>query len=521
MLVALWCPELYTEWKTLTTMWRDGKAFLYYSEQYKDFVLEESPDMNFADIEILVRGNILFEVELDAVKATARSFTVDEVAKQRRRWILHPKMGNLLFNNKAQDIPFPSLQELEQHTILSPCGAILFDFSWFFGQFEICLDAALHNCILLRDLSGVLRAFAPRTVPTGACSPPLFAQILSLAVARAARGTDTSITIDVFIDNVRLCGSVAANLNIASKRFRNICAMLGITINDENHDIQTKYVFLGILFCHITNTISIAEKTRIKLGTCLTSLEKAVAEQWTIREISSVFGVCVWAAAILGHLKYHAYYIYKYVRRRSNLNEFQKTTVWPCIVQLWEDWIITLRKGAPKKIFVDGPGNWSVYTDASDDGWGCTAFCGNRVFVVAGTWSPALKHQHINLRELNAVRFSLEKMEESGLFSDNSMGTHTVDLFVDNTSTLYQIRGGGSKSYLYNTSIGALNHWCATTGVRITSTQYIASKENPADVWSRLGSCFVCNLSSQTIVQFTTQYTTPSGLQGGKKNEEV
>lgn len=501
MLVALWCPELHGEWKTLTNMWRDGKAFLFYHEHYKDVILEESPGMNFDDIETLVSKNILFEVKVEDVMGAGISFTVDEVAKHRRRWILHPKLGNLLFNNKAIDIPFPSLVDMEQHTILSPAGAILYDFSWFFGQFEICLDAALHNCILLRDKDGVLHAFAPRTVPTGACSPPLFAQILSLAVARAARNNDTTILADAFVDNIRLCGAVKENLLAASNRLVEVCAAIGITINDENHNIQTKYVYLGILFCHDTNTVSIAEKTRIKLATCLDSVNRAATDKWTLREISSAFGVCVWAASILGIYKHDVYYVYKYVRRRaSTCSDFEPTSLWPCVVHLWSDWIMRLRASGPKKIFRDEPGTWTVFTDASDDGWGCTAFCGNQTFVVAGKWTKEMRAHHINLRELIAVRLSIQSMADKGLFIAPTQ--RTLSLWVDNTSTLFQIRGGGSKCYLYNKCIGHLNHLLTTLQVRLCSTAYISSKENPADVWSRLGENYVSlNVSKATYRQ--------------------
>lgn len=456
--------------------------------------------MHMPDIEVLLSRGLLREVDEHLVRGTASSFTVDEPLKSRRRWILHPRILNLLFPTRSGNkIPFPSLQDMEQNTV-GASRAYLFDFKWYFAQFPCCEESALYNCILVNG-----RYFAPLTVPTGACGPPLFAQILSSAVATAAIGyTNThqhdNVSADIFIDNIRLCGT-GSHLDAAAQRLVDVCAAVGITINTSEEDKfmvpQKKYIFLGILFTHQSDineaaSLELANKTIAKLNACHKVIDTAVSQGWTLREMSSVFGVCVWAASITGSLKHLYYYVYKYVRRRSAAveSEFQVFSIWPCIVEKWKNWILELLTAQPRHILNGGiPSSLTLFTDASDGGWGSYAYNGNYEIFQSGTFSSTMRKHHINLKELNTVRFAIQKMISTGALSTMlkfQSRPITVDIYIDNTSSLHQIRKGYSRVFSYNRSLELLANLLGENSIHITSVNYVDSRSNPADFWSRL-----------------------------------
>ena len=120
-------------------------------------------------------------------------------------------------------------------------------------------------------------AYAPTTVPTVGCSPPLFAQILSTAIARASITlSNEELAYDAFVDNVRFCGDSAALARV-EPIFRAVCADIGVSINPDEageddvvfpggqeHCLECleKYVFLGIVFDHRNRTVALSRKTK-------------------------------------------------------------------------------------------------------------------------------------------------------------------------------------------------------------------------------------------------------------------
>jgi hypothetical protein len=480
-LVTRWAPELLSTWVRLTTLWRDTSQWDVHQADFKA-AIESSPEITERDLRQLVEEGFLVEIDCSEVKGTCNSFTVDETDKQRRRWILHPRLANVLFSTDDHGVPFPTMEELEQPVLAA--FAMTIDYRWFFAQFGIPEGVSLYNCIVHNG-----RAFRPTTVPTGGAGPPLFAQILTLAVSRAACAAAPGTTVaNCFIDNTRFSGTCEASLQIVTDEAFRICEETGIQINEHRSDVtsSTSYVFLGIRFDHKEHTVALSEKTIAKLNRCIKNLQEAAATDWVLDEAQSVFGVCAWASSVIGFAKHEMYYVYKYMRRRArvygDLNPATRMSLWPSISALWPDWINRLLNATPRVIQSSAARpTITIYTDASNSGWGCIAYVGNMELIVAGRWREDQYNDHINLKELQCVRFALGLLNIGG--SDSCTN---IALFLDNTSALGQVRKGRSAVYRYNQELGRLEAILHSKGLRIISTEYICTSCNPADFWSRI-----------------------------------
>jgi hypothetical protein len=81
------------------------------------------------------------------------------------------------------------------------------------------------------------------TIPTGAASPPLFANALSrtlLAISVRAGGVQDRVEFDCCIDNLRFCSDDLNALWIAWHELIAICAKLGATIGDQQPPPQRR-----------------------------------------------------------------------------------------------------------------------------------------------------------------------------------------------------------------------------------------------------------------------------------------
>jgi hypothetical protein len=480
-LVSRWCPELLGVWQQLTSLWRSPA---YWETNAAAFVIQESADIDIDDLEKLEHAGFLEEIPLTLVRGTCNSFTVDEQKESgdRRRWILHPKIANDIFPVEGHGVPFPTMQELEQG-VLEDHGVAI-DYRWFFGQFSIDATVALYNCVVHGG-----RAFRPTTIPTGSSGAPLLAQILTIAVARAACGA-TRVTNNCFIDNTRFCGVESELTQVVDAAF-SITADIGISIN-ENREICTArktYVFLGIYFDHADCSVALSEKTKRKLALCVEKIRSAAGDLeqgsgWSFESAQSVFGVTTWASSVVGCSKADHYHVYKYMRRRARVFSEQplaSMSIWPCIKSPWLRWLDKLTSAPPRKITsaADDGHEITMYTDASDSGWGAVVWSGNEESITADRWRWYQKRHHINLKELNAVRLAITNLMPK-------LRNTRIHLHIDNTSAQGQLKKMRSNIFQYNTVLRKLEHLLKANNITILSTSYIASASNPADFWSRI-----------------------------------
>jgi hypothetical protein len=470
--------EIVEEWRRLTAPYRDVAFLEKLMGEATLFVPDQAMDQQDAD-EMKADG-ILREIRRSEVKAFAKSFFVEELHKDRRRWILHPLVFNEItkgfYTSQTLKNLFPKVEEVIKKVTFSR-SALLFDFSWYFGHFVIEEACAAYFAVVAGE-AGKERFYVPAGVPTGAREPPLFAQILTYTIAKVAASAaeSSAVTFDVMIDNVRFCG-MSQDLRLVRCSFQKVCNDLCISINDIDESVpKSQYTFLGIVFDHNNFTVALAQKTIEKLSAF------DVAADLTWQETLSIFGVCVFASRIVDKAAAcFRYPVYKFIRRRAramfDLTEAAK--IWPCVVGCWSRWISALAT-APPRCVLSSSNTAVLVTDSSKTGWAAYLFTDFETIVVAGPWSPRDMRQHINLLELRAVRRALETIFQSYL------ADCALDVVVDNTTAMHQLQSYTTPIYAANEELKKIVLACVAVRCSLESIRWIESAKNPADWWSRL-----------------------------------
>ena len=471
-------------WSKLTGPFRDEKEMQKVMPEDAHLWPEEV-QLDMADIEQLVAQNLLVEIPVEMARGFARSFTVVEAAKARRRWILHPLAFNIgsekLIAEISDFVKFPKPEAIAQQTLSFPL-AVCLDFAWFYGHFETSTG---HYMALLKHN----RCFAPTTVATGARQPPFFAQLLTQALVTKTLRTTGHGSGDAYIDNVRFLASNQEELARITRTFFALCRTMNITVNEKEEEVLRKirtdrnglqqYPFLGMIFDHKANTVQIGEKTSEKLRAAREKFEFSFRMTW--REWQALFGLCVFASQVLHVPRSSRYWIYKFMRKKAyTCKDDEEVTLWSSAQDLWTNWLEELLAHPPRHITVDNEIPEAVLvSDASLTGFGAILFTPSEEFIVAGHWSPEQAKRHINLLELMAVRIAIGAFPLPPKFR----------IVVDNTSTVGQLRRGSSCKFRYNAQIAIIHRYLLEQGARITDVQYIRSEDNPADFWSRLATC--------------------------------
>ena len=445
--------------------------------------------LDLADILKLVENQFLIEISEDEVLCWARSFAVVELEKGRRRWILHPHIFNDVTDVDDIGVPFPTPEQIAQKVPRWRYGLPL-DFAWFYGQFR---TATGRSMAIKKDG----RFFAPTTIATGARQPPLFAQLLTLAIVKKTCASEHGLCDgDAYVDNVRLLANNLTILRRLVATFFLIVGDIGITVNEQQADVERlvdtnaiqlrQYTFLGLLFDHDEKTVQLSEKSRRKLTDAHTKMQFTTTLKW--REWQSIFGLCVFASNVLLLDRAKRYWVYKFMRRKSytlvpetvqgNPQEaFVK--LWPSIIDNWEGWLQEILCSRPRLIAPRGKKMFTLVTDASLSGWGAILYGPDGEHVAAGPWEPAQTTWPINLLELIAVRRALEMF--ASLLKDDE-----IALIVDNTTVIAQMTHGRSNRWRYNVQLLAIKQCLLRAKSFISSVNYIKSEKNPADFWSRL-----------------------------------
>lgn len=427
------------------------------------------------DIDNLCERGMLKEIEPHTGRKTCHSFTVEESAKGRRRWICHPRWFNDVSDTTDHGVEFPTVEG-----VIRRCAdfryAVCLDFAGYFQQFPI--EETVGQFFSIRKDG---RCWSPTTVPTGSNTPPLFGQLLASTMAASATKAFPSVAYDTFIDNIRFCADNDALLMDVVKTFYGIAAKMGVTINEKFEEIRPlqQYTFLGILFDHEKGSVNIGDKTRNKIKAQIVLIGQAGFDP------EHCFGVSVWASIVTGFQLHKAYHVFKYIRRTLNAKKRDSVEkkIWPSIVPQWTSWLQSLVDSDGRVVRTETceqRSTFHIFTDASRTGYGAVIMGGGAVSIIAGSWQGRQLHKHINILEAVAIRFALQK------WNCQAEGNVQLHLHVDNTSVIATCRKGRSRSFLLNYEVGNIRKVCEDKGYKIVSWTYVASANNIADPMSRL-----------------------------------
>ena len=212
------------------------------------------------------------------------------------------------------------------------------------------------------------------------------------------------------------------------------------------------YDFLGISLTHRTTyfTTALAPKALIKLSAwtkhhldCLTMLQTA---QW--------FGSLLWGAQVLEVSLSDLYFILKFFRRRAMAYSpwESQANIWNSFKTLWWNLQQLCMSNVPThrryRISSSTRGNrTTAFSDASLDVSGCVVIWQHNITCTGVKWHI---QEDINILETRSAEYTIRFVLELIGAQQISPGIVTLELFVDNTTTLFAIRKGWSQKFTTN-----------------------------------------------------------------------
>jgi hypothetical protein len=474
-------PEELRLWTEVSSWYRSADAAAALAAE-RDVTLDVAPDKSSAldkdDIATLEKARFISRATAIPT-VLVRLFASVEVRNEleRRRVISWPRSVNEAerprlahLKEEGCEARMPRVEEIRDRGAKATYAATL-DFKKFFQQFEL----------LIKEFWGVQcgdELYTLRSMPTGASGPPSLAQLLSTVLLReAVRRTDGALDIvdwDCNIDNLRMVSNDLLMLNAAWLELLKLIKELNITVGDYMGPTDAPYTYLGQHFN--AGVVTVAEKAKKKYGRALELLDN---DTMLGADIAAIFGHCIWGSSVVDDPLAPHYYIFKFYRRKSvDIDYDAHYEVWPCIRQQWKDWITCLQSKQYTYRPVDPSTRVvTVYTDASEDGYGIIVFGLGDTRVVGGKWTDAEKTQHINVLELATVRIALRFLR---LATDEP--ELIIDWFIDNTTSIAVFKNGRSRTFALNSIVDEIQQH---TWARTRSVEYVKSADNPADGPSR------------------------------------
>jgi hypothetical protein len=307
----------------------------------------------------------------------------------------------------------------------------------------------------------------------------MLAQSLLYALARGAADAAEGVFFDVMIDNVRFVSDDPDALAVVWVTFLTNCRYVGVTMGDTTPPTSEEYDHLGM---HVTaeRTVTLTSNFATKLERATHSIVRSTTSTW--RDIQSAFGKLMYGLMTVGISLGRAYFVFKYVRRRSRagLGKLDTTTVWQRVKDEWSE----LANDAKRAEFTFwGPTDYecSVYSDASSEGWGVVIFgLHNPVSVFGARWRDDEVNAHINVNEARAFRIALRWI--AWIKRDEPL---KVTAYIDNTTALAAARNGRSRAFTTNLIATTCSDLCAEHNIILDGPHWVPSRFNYADIPSR------------------------------------
>ena len=435
---------------------------------------QRASHLTAVDIRKLVENGIVARAAQNAI-VTAIAYTVVEAHKHRRRFILWPR----LLNDREYEAQITLRTVSEVKDQIRHCRgevfAKVFDVKCAFFKHEA--PANMRRWMIF-ELNG--EKYEMQRLPMGArVSPEIQQRLGEFLVNEAKRRVGESgnrVETVVHIDNFRFVGP-QAQVELVSDAFQRICNEYDVTLNQD----EDQSTFLGMAWDYAQRTVKLGDRSHAKMGASIVSRMKAA-------EIVSIFGRLFFAAEVLELPLQHCYYAIKFYRKlmyridRGLLKPSDEVDIWQAALQemhSWQAWACdnTAVKLA-QQLEIDENEQVEVFTDASDTGFGIVVFARGKYYERAGKWESVRVWKcakwlpHINQRELAAVKFAEQFLEQLGY------APSCANLHVDNTTALAALHRGRSRSYWLNYILTmSSNTW--------RSRSYVSSADNWADEPSR------------------------------------
>lgn len=305
-------------------------------------------------------------------------------------------------------------------------------------------------------------------------SPFLFTKILKPVINYLRSLGYLSV---IYLDDICLIGKNAKICRANMIQTKILLESLGFLINESksNPFPSTRCKFLGLMVDSIKYCIELPDVKRVELVSLIKTF--FTKKSCTITEFSILIGKLISAcpAAEYGLLYTRTFERVKIAAlQASSFNYESKMLIPKTIFEDLNWWLVNL----PRTFKSIKSENFKVtiFTDASDSGWGAT----NGTDRIYGHWDNTQQSFHINFKELLAVKFALE-------FLGKNLYNCQVLLRIDNTTAIsYVNRMGGVRYSKYHKLAKNIWQWAEERKVYLFAS-YIASAQNTeADLLSRI-----------------------------------
>jgi hypothetical protein len=430
-------------------------------------------------------------------------FAVIEAVKNRRRLIGWPRSLNSAERLLLKELGYKS-KFSDLATLCSRARRRFFaqlDLTKYFQQFLL-----ITRTFFTFTFRG--RRYVLRTIPTGGSSCPVMAQILTTSCVRLAirlASPSHQVDYDTIIDNIRLASDDFGSIMAVWTTLLEVFKSINCTVGDMTppHDLcasnlsndTVHYTFAGIRFEF--NKVMLAQKTKNKL---INHQDTLSAEGTTFVDVLSMFGVCLFASAVLDLPLAWIYWIVKFVRRSARSHDLSdNVTIWPSIKPLWLQWIKwLLEHGRHIHKEIDNDHLITAFVDASKVGHGMVIFGLDRIgtekqlprILIAGAkWNDQEVLLHINTLETLAIKKLAQLLMHVLGLTVESQASYIVLTFVDNTSAQAWCTKRRAPKFLANAIVKDM-----TMAPFSFKFQRVATGDNIADWPSR------CNAFQNSVI---------------------
>jgi len=457
-------------------------------ESFKSWLTQE-------DIHTLLENDLIEAAQNDAV--TAIAFTVDEIAKTRRRFILWPKLLNTMqrpsrgakrgFTTVPEynaEMPIRNMSQFIHDLTVALEGmtnprAITIDLKAAF--FQTPIPVSLRKFTVFQTDDGT--KYRIKRMPMGWSMAPEIQQRLGGCLLKDLNIPFANLHIDDY-----LFVTEADKLVTTAKAFLEKAAEYNITVGSYTAGTIVKSI--GLMVNVVDREISLADSFRNKL------LADEPRPTIQVGEFVQAMGRLVHGTLALDVDPASFYYLFKQFRNISRKvgivgwHEYRQKEIplWSASVTQWEQWRRKILD-APARRLVRYRGKMgALFTDASDWGFGAILIIPGRAplllqhsWIAVRFWKDKAYLPPINQRELFAVVFASQWAEEQG------WPPSSLKLYVDNKTAIAAIKRGYSAAFWLNEM---LRIWSNTRGedmgrARFHSVEWIPSAANIADRPSR------------------------------------
>jgi len=429
-------------------------------------------------VRTLLRHGIVRRIRDDEPVVGMIVFTVPEFAKQRFRVIGEPLSNQYLELEEFERPRLASFSECLSSFANNKCFATL-DFSAWYYQFPA--DPRNFAFAHGRCRYGFAR------MSMGARHSATVAQLAATAIAREAV-RNTRVSVQVYIDNIRFCGS-AAQVRIAVRQMFDVCKHVRATLNEKEENVLREigsptHEFLGVAYVKDKNRrdyVTLSDNFKVSLQECVNTAQASQRIPFWL--IEKWYGKLRYAALVLDIPPCEFYYVIKFMRRRvaqvndGSISRASDARPWRDTIPLMMRWTNLVLSGAPRCVTKVSSRVVHLYTDASRIGFGIVMIADGEVTSFGGRWSMTERKQHINELEILAVTKATQCLQ-------TVLEDRAVHLHIDNTTAMFCIRKKSSKKYWVNKRISELY---ADSVVTFETVDYVSTDMNPADYYSRDG----------------------------------